>query len=281
MGVWLGPMGNGSGPINKKKDINYTGNFDFYINNDTGDWEIRLTTSGTLKFKKNPDNIDVFLVGYGDSGSSGGGSENQAVGGSGGYGGQCINRTFTNISKNIEYLVDIGSKSEDKDTSIFNLTAYGGGKIINGNPVGYRGSTGATAYMTSQSKTTAPAPGPNTTYGAASGVQAFNTNTSYFGGSHYFGSGGGGGGAGYYTGSYGATGNYSQGGDTYAGVGGAAQVSSERVVNKGEDATQNTGSGGGGGAAITTGYNTFTVNNGGAGSNGVIIIRNNRGTTFS
>ena len=126
MGVWLGPMINSSGPIQKKSDISYSesSGYDFYIDNN-GNWEIRLTKSGDLKFKKNPGDIDVFLVGYGQAGGIGSNNNNNGVnGGTGGYGGQCINHTFTDIIKNTSYSVVVGKKSEntDEDTSIFNYT---------------------------------------------------------------------------------------------------------------------------------------------------------------
>lgn len=284
MGVWLGPMGNGNGLIKKKSDINYTDTFDFYIDNNTGNWEIRLTKSGNLKFKKNPGDIDVFLVGYGQSGKQGGlDTGNSVKGGRGGYGGQCINHTFTNINKNSIYPVKIGVESTGEDTSIFDTIAYGGGKTISNQVIGHQGGIGAYAYLNGDNYSSTSAPVPGAENGAALGILAFNNTTSYFCGNHYFGSGGGGGGATWYKSSLGdhAMAAPGSGADNYAGTGGEVKISPSLEAKKGDDATPNTGCGGGGGGAIIQGFNSMINNVGGSGSNGVIIIRNNRGTIFS
>ena len=67
MGVYLGPMGSPVMFIGQD-DFTFSGTSQYASSG--ANWEIAFKASGTLKFKKNPGPIDVFLVGAGGDGAA-------------------------------------------------------------------------------------------------------------------------------------------------------------------------------------------------------------------
>ena len=133
---------------------NYSGSHQF-IDDGSGNWRIKFTSSGTLRFSNRGtgvNGIDVFCVGGGGSGaySTAGG----CGGGGGGYTNTARGRT---IAVNTDYWIDVGSGGAEKSGSsqngarggtsgigAFNLWAEGGygGEQGNGGKGGNGGSGG-------------------------------------------------------------------------------------------------------------------------------------------
>ena len=244
----------------------YTGNCTV-VNDGSGNWKVRLLSSGTFTSKSNI-LIDTFLVGGGGGGASGSGWS----GGGGGGGGYTKTVLNIEISKNNPYTITVGSggssNSNGGTTSAFNNSAKGGsaGASAGGSGGsggggsghsndyyagggGKYGSNGGNGYVgtkggTGQGTTTCEF-GLGTTSGCNSGITAY--------------SGGGGGGAGLSAG---------DGGYGTAGSGGSGGGGSGGRNGVGGGGGTNTGGGGGGGSSKT--------NAGGKGGSGIVIIRNKR-----
>lgn len=227
----------------------------WYQDEDTGYWELALLSSGTLKFKATPGDVDIFMVGPGDNGDSGrANSAADVYGGDGGNGGEIVNRSVR-LKSGHNYTVTIGNPGGETsltDAVGFDITAEGG--------AGVSGAAGGHVLNNAQQKY-----GPNKDNVDLDGVLAFNggdTLISDLAGVK-FGAGGGGARCTAYYGNnyYPSTGGSASGGTTGGGSGGGAQ-------SAGDPATGNTGSGGGGGGCYAG-----TTYAGGSGATGVIIIR--------
>lgn len=265
MGVWLGPMGSNKISFITENDYEYTNTSipPVYASDEQGvNWEIAFKASGTLKFKKNPGPIDVFLVGGGQNGDDGSlyeyGGVYSAKGGKGGDGGKVRTVTGKTVSRGTTYHVVIGSAGADSsfwDVSSAQGTAKegGAGSVTN------LGSGGSSAGN------------------GTAGSYAFGASTSLINSGVKYGASGGGGGsrrktdwAGQYYG-YGATTGSGHGGEAHD-----YDYSTPGAADNGSDAIANTGAGGGGGASVIDSSKNITKGNGGAGASGIIIIRNHR-----
>ena len=247
-------------------DFLYNGNYQI-IDDASGNWRIKLLSSGTFKFLKSFP-VDLFLVGggaggaYGSTGSSTTGCYGR--GGCGGYTKTIKNKTF---AINSDILVTIGAggviNKGSGGASIFGSSAYqadGGtydqGGSGGGNGRGAAGSDGADGN-------------PNTTESGFDYIQARTygkgqgTTTREFGestGDLYSGGGGG-----------------CNSGAPGAGGGGAGGTRSDNGNKRSGDGTSGTANTGGGGGA--SGYHTYgsgSVGTPGTGGSGIIIIRNKR-----
>ncbi len=269
MGVWLGPT---AAPVSfiGQNDYEYTDKATASQHASSGtDWEIAFKASGTLRFRKNPGPIDVFLVGGGQDGDDGRlDGIAKAYGGAGGASGECVTATNIPAKRSTDYTITIGASSGTIDTVAFGQTALGWAGEAGGSPAwsGYDGDG-------------ADAPARNATGGASDGHYAFGVSGTLIGGSTKYGASGGGGGAARHrdTSPYSARAIRGQGGVTGGGDGGIADEDASTAANGG-DATANTGSSGGGGACVITGYSQIVKGNGGAGASGIVIIRNHRGS---
>lgn len=236
------------------------------------EWELKLLTSGTLKFSRIATRInDIFLVGGGGGGGTG--RLYASIGACGGGGGYVTNRLNISISKFVDYPVAIGAggvtKASGGTTTALGIKAAGGKPgedATTANSLetfgGEGGSGGGGAGLGSSG---------NTNYYGGVGGKGQNTTTRAFGegtGILYAGGGGGApcetaqggdGGSDGRDGQHG--GNYNSGGGSGAGgVGGGG--------NYDTDGTQNTGGGGGGGYS-----SSYSANPGGSGGSGIVIIR--------
>lgn len=217
-----------------------------------------FTSTETIKFSNQVNNIDICCVGGGGGGASSGAIYYTSdggwyiSGGGGGGGGFCENLLSKPIEYDHEYLITVGaggSSDSDGGASSFGelLTAQGGIHGVtandpetlptggNGNGIGGRG-----LYFDDAIMENSPTQGGNGT------VYEFNDSSRTL----YSGAGGGGGGIG-------------NGGQTYGGQG--AALSTSYVAEAGK------GPGGGGGGGYTDNRNT--VKPGGAGHNGCVAIR--------
>lgn len=262
MGVWLGPRGL---PKTKKPpEYAYTGNSSYSSSvrtDGTVDWELRLTSSGTLTFSRVVDAVDVFVVGGGAAGvwSINGGSNSSATGGAGGRGGACITQLKVPVKRGISYSMTIGNGGS-YPSGPNSLVAPGNSKAVFDSEHTYQangGSGGAGANGAVERSTNSNTNAGSTTP-AGAGVAAFGSGARY-------GAGGGGGGA-KFTDLQAVAG--CAGGATGAGRGGSYN-------SAGLSASANTGSGGGGGGYERRGVE-YIDQPGGAGASGIIIIRNAR-----
>lgn len=233
----------------------FTGTKIFSRDEDTGHWELALTSSGTLTWLTLPDRVDLFLVGNGQNGTAGeyNASTTWHTGGKGGDGGRC------DTEKNVELASSCTAVIGNDTTLTTNGVTY---SSANG-PAPKEGGIGALVANDLYSM-------PRVNAGGSDGVYAYGEveDTTMLGVSDArFGASGGGGHVQnnlyYYSGSRGGN---NKGGETGAGYGGTK----ESVV--GTDATFY-GGGGGGGAS-----DQFAGNNGagGAGYGGIILIRDHR-----
>ena len=186
----------------------YSGTYEL-IEDQDGDWCIKLLSSGTLVFTDSSPSIEVFLVGGGGAG----GSNNSSYMGGGGSG----YRTTSTLQaiKDTQYAIVIGdgvtapnNGAQGGSTTGFGLTAAGGYT-----PTGKTGGDGGSK-------------GGNADNGAGvDGALAFNDTAFFYG---------------YYGGS---------GGAANSGAGGQGGGAQGGTVNgqKASNATANTGGGGGGG----------------------------------
>lgn len=227
--------------------FSYTGRYEIVDDNDnkisdtsnwSGNWKIRLLTSGTLTFgdlNKASDGINVFLVGGGGGGRQGGGG--------GGY-----TQTFTtSVSTSQSYYISIGSGGSPRNnggtTTAFGWSASGGN-------AGQSGS-GAGGAGTGRGGNRNPGGGDS----GGSGVREFGSGSKYYGG------GGGGGGWGG-----GSGGNGGGGRGCSAGEDGTSD-NCGYCRSGPASGTANTGGGGGG---------DYYGNCGASGGSGIVIIRNKR-----
>lgn len=256
----------------------YTGTYNKIFNTD-GSWEIHLLTSGTLTFASISTPIDAFLVGAGGAGGSTTG-DSAYNGGGGGGGGKTATITGTVVTKNIDYVIAIGSGTTGNggSTVAFGVTAEGGtagGRRGNGGSGGCGGGGGGYSHdKDGGAGGTNGGAGANGGGGSNSNFRIGGTGqgstTRAFGedsGALY--AGGGGGGAGIS--SDGDSSGSGAGGNRGGGRGGNG--SSPSASWPGVAGTANTGGGGGGAIAFTTGIGSQT---GGQGGSGIVIIRNTR-----
>lgn len=241
----------------------YTGNYDL-IDDEHGNWRLRLLSSGTLTFKtssgKLNHGIDIFLVGGGGGGANAVFLTDLAVGsGGGGY-----TKTHKNISvsKGVDYAVTIGAA---------------------GNNGGTTGTDGGQSSIKIG----------NTTYKAAGGIHAHGNPGSFDSRSIGYGGNGGSGGASvdYYSSA--STVNGGTDGNNGSGAASHSSGYGQRNVSGPNGESGTTGEfgdssakkyGGGGGA-----NNPYSANSGnggyvyydggwksGAASSGIVILRNHR-----
>lgn len=237
------------------------------ITSTTGNWRLRLLTSGTLKITElrgAENGVDVFLVGGGGSGGGylNGVDRECGSGGGGGYTTTERNMTLTATT----YDIQVGSGGAPIDghnagiaggvTSAFGLTANGG----SGGTKGYKGGDGGSGggsggYYTNNAGGNGGSDGGNGAKTRNDGGTGQGTTTREFGeSSGVLYAGGGGGGA--YTLAPGA-----------GGAGGGGKGSSNNSLDVGNGVAN---SGGGGGGARNGGASS------GAGGSGIVIIRNKR-----
>ena len=273
-----GPIG--SGKFNPLKDILIDGvkitnlntandKYKFYIRNgnDLTRWELAILKNCNIKFKKKI-NADIFMVGGGKDGKSGGYDDNTengrangnmafgCHGGDGGAGGAAISYPNTLITSNIDYSIIIGNNIND--TSGFGHTVLSGG--------GSAGGTGAQIVALSRTKVA--------TTGTSSITFAFSTSqTSCFYPITTFGAGGGGAYCQGYHQNIGPVDNDHRHGNNAGGLTGGGRGGSNN--SDGSPGLTNTGGGGGGGGCTRNGEGGGSWKNGGAGGSGIIIIHPN------
>jgi hypothetical protein len=236
------------------------------IDDGNGNWRLKLTSSGDLKFTNRGtgiNGVDIFLVG----GGGGGTQHNEAYfGGHGGGGGYTQTYAGKSMAKDTVYWVDVGA---------------GGGSEANGgtSAINALGVSAAGGYTGSD---TTYGPGGNGGSGGGGGGYNYNLGAGNGGsdggngGVGHSGNSGGGAGQGRTTREFGASGAtlYAGGGAggygahkdgvlgsvAYGGAGGGG--------NSGQPGTNGLGGGGGGGNA--------NYGAGGKGGSGIVIIRNKR-----
>lgn len=242
---------------------------------DSSNWEIAILVNGSFKFTVDPGTVDVFLVGGGRSGNTGGGSgtyDNPMTGGRGGAGGKVVTSTGCVLSKNTTYPIVIGSSNGDtifgeEGSSTYIIATSAGG--ISG------GKGGSVWYRADPAGADAQAPDKGT-----NGSKAFNGNGCLAFPNTFFGSSGGG---------AGVVSNAVDNNNSKFGKNGGATLDSETStgcstngrganydgtnVSSGKD---HTGQGGGG-----AGNNRGTSSAAGDGGSGIIIIRNHRQIVLS
>lgn len=249
MGVWLGPRGV---PKYKKPPaFTYTGSYEYHEDtagsDGTVNWQIVFLTSGTLRFSRVVENIDVFLVGHGETGHQGYYSSPFFHGGKGGHGGALKTASGVPVSAGINYSIVIPAEGSPTTASFRNdCTAASGGGV----------DGGAGAYVAD-----------NNPFNAVAGSQGGlsfggNGDRSGYRPTYRYGASGGGGGAGSPNGT---RRNGGGGGTSDGGTGGNYNG------DGGSGGNGNSGAGGGGG-----GKNVDTEYLGGAGGPGIVIIRNAR-----
>lgn len=256
MGVWLGPRGV---PKYKKPPaFTYTGNCDIYYDtagtDGTVNWQIVFLTSGTLRFSRVVPNLDVFLVGHGETGHQGTYSSPFYYGGKGGRGGELKTVRSVPVSAGVDYSIVIPAEGSNT-TASFRSDCF----ARSGNEDSSIGASGGVGAHVADNNPFAA--GSGTQGGLSFGGVEGEDRSGYYP-NYRYGAGGGGGGAGspggtHQNGGAGGTNGGGQGGN-YNGDGSAASQN-------------NSGSGGGGG-----GKNADVNYLGGAGGPGIVIIRNAR-----
>ncbi len=238
---------------NEPFTLTYTGNCSLEIE-ENDNWKIKLLTSGTLLLAKS-NVVDAFMVGGGGSGGPGNnsGSTTSRAGGGGGGGGYTRLESNLILQKNIRYDIEIGTGStgseRGEETNINKiLNAYGG--YSGGSAGAGNGGSGGGWDITLGGSDGGSAGG----YGQGTTTREFHEITGIL----YAGGGGSGGGA-YKTSGLGGDGG---GGD---GQGSSGFRTAIGEMNKG----------GGGGGAAWNNTNRY------AGGDGIIVLRNARGTSIS
>lgn len=244
----------------------------YFVDTETGDWELVFLSSSRIKFTSAPSSVEVFAVGGGAKGYDGSVTGATANGGVGGAGGACVTDTKS-VTVGTEYQVDIGASGQS--SSAFGVTAASGGGSSGGagasaihgggGSVGGNGSQGSLAFGRLSATT------GRTQYEASLDQQGQDPVVIYFG------AGGGGGGA--WRGTDNASSPRGTGGTTGGGTGGKPATNTDYAYSAGESGTANTGSGGGGGGAVVYGYGSGNGLSGGLGGSGIVIIRNARAST--
>ena len=251
--------------------IEYTGNCTI-LNDGSGNWRIKFTTSGTVKFNTSM-SVDIFLVGGGGGGGTG--CYYYACG-SGGGGGYTLTKKQINLEANTEYPIVIGaggkSYTDGESSKAFGFTAAGGlhGQSSGAEKAGDGGSAGGKAAQYS------PQPGASDggddPGGSAKGQRSKAGPNGETGTTREFGEetgalyAGGGGASGYYHSTSGAVVPGGAGGAGGGGTGGKVGETTDDS-GRGKNGTNNTGGGGGG---------AWPANWGGTGGSGIVIIRNKR-----
>lgn len=250
--------------------FSYTGTYQKVFNTD-GSWELKLLTSGTLKFSSLSTPVDIFLVG---GGGAGGNSTNRNdgtyFGGGGGGGGYVTTVRGTQLAKNTSYVIEIGAGGANTNggqTKGFNLTVNGGiaANQYHGGDGGSGGGTGGYSNTSRGGAGGANGSDGEKIYSELNAGSGSELTTRAFGDSNgAFYAGGGGGGAGID--SSGNAGSAGAGGQGGGGNGGT-------IACNGFAGTANTGGGGGGAFAYSASLGAFSGGNGGS---GIVIIRNMR-----
>ena len=251
--------------------IEYTGNCTI-LNDGSGNWRIKFTTSGTVKFNTSM-SVDIFLVGGGGGGGTG--CYYYACG-SGGGGGYTLTKKQINLEANTAYPIVIGaggkSYTDGESSKAFGFTAAGGlhGQSSGAEKAGDGGSAGGKAAQYS------PQPGASDggddPGGSAKGQRSKSGPNGETGTTREFGEetgalyAGGGGASGYYHSTSGAVVPGGAGGAGGGGTGGKVGETTDDS-GRGSNGTNNTGGGGGG---------AWPANWGGTGGSGIVIIRNKR-----
>lgn len=253
--------------------FSYTGTYQKVFNTD-GSWELRLLTSGTLKFSSLSTPVDLFLVGGGGAGGYSS-YENDGTyhGGGGGGGGRVTSVKGTQLALNTSYAVEIGAggiNTNGGQTKAFNLSVLGGNAAdqYHGGNGGSGGGTGGYSHTSNGGAGGVDGSDGEKISGGTNAGNGSGLTTRAFGDSNgIFYAGGGGGGAGIN--SSGTAGSPGMGGAGGGGSGGSG-VSGSR---NGFAGTANTGGGGGGAFAYSSALGAFS---GGDGGSGIVIIRNMR-----
>lgn len=242
------------GGIITEDSFTFTGTYLFARDEETGHFELALTSSGTLTWLTLPDKVDLFLVGNGQNGTAGNynSSTTWHTGGSGGNGGRCY------TEKEVELANSCTAVIGNDTTLTTNGTTY---TSANG-PSPKEGGIGALVANDIYSM-------PRVNAGGSDGVYAYGEveDTTMLGVSDArFGASGGGGHVQnnlyYHSGSRGGK---NTGGVTGGGFGGTSQAVAGTAGSF-------YGAGGGGGAS-----DQFAGDGaGGAGAGGVILIRDHR-----
>ena len=204
----------------------------------TGATSVRISSSRSIKFSDNAENIDIFVVGGGGGGQGGSswGTTSTNYGGNGGGGGRTATVLNAQISRYTDYQITIGA----------------GGRGGNG----YSGSGSGTADDGTD--------GGITSFGNVVSASGGDAGTSSGGGD---GGSGGGGGGGYHS-SGGDGGSDGRDGEGAARPGGSGQGTTTRAF-KDPDGIQCAGGGaGGGGYSGTTGPGTNGDGSDGSGGRG-------------
>lgn len=232
----------GGGSAKPKLAFSFDGVMSAVQEDEEGNWEFAILSTGNLVFKKDPGLIDVFLVGGGGSGS---GYAQSIGGGNGGGGGYTLYEFGLSVEKNKAYLIEVGDGGAESEivgvgysggtTSAFGYYAEGGdgGENTKG---GNGGSGGGGGLYNGGDGGSDGSDGEDGDYDGGFG-QSWTTKAFGEENREIYAGGGGG----------------TTGGKGGAGGGGNAWV----------NGVENTGGGGGGGGA--------------AGGSGVVIIRNHRG----
>lgn len=272
------PGSGGGGEVSfvRLQDITFTGNQNDLIYTADGDnWEIAILNNGTLTFRVNPGNIDVFAVGGGGVGNSGHNDNGVSKGGRGGQGGEAKTSFGVTGIRNNPYLIVIGGSGES--------TSFGSGEdaitAIGGGLAGCQGIIGGSGAEVSFNTLVNP-PTANAIDSDAgnSGSKAFDGAGSINSAldNTLFGSSGGGGGAKITVSGIEVHRGPSSGGNTSTDT----QTYPPSAYGKGGDydgdphalaGRVNTGQGGGGGEC-----NEYSGANGALGGSGIVIIRNSR-----
>lgn len=234
----------------------YSGTHQF-IDDGSGNWRIKLKSSGDLKFTDRGtavNGIDVFLVG------GGGGGYNNGWGGGGGGGGYTKTVKAVSVSKNTNYSVTIGGggsvNGRGGTTTAFSNSAEGGHPPYKtGDLTEYKGGNGGSGgggfYVDGGSD---GSDGKSWTNGKYVGGKGQGTTTKEFGTGDLYGGGGGGG-----------SDSSTVGVTTYGGAGGGGNSGYKKNASKGTDNL-----GGGGGGACSGSYSAA------GGGSGIVVIRNKR-----
>lgn len=231
------------------------------IDDGNGNWRIKFTSSGTLRFTNRGtgiNGIDVFCVG------GGGGGYNNGWGGAGGGGGYTTTATGKSIAKNTDYWIDVGSGGY--------VNGRGGTSKFGALSVQAEGGYAPSAYSTRTEYRGASGGSGGGGFYVGGGSDGSDGQPNYTNGEYVSGSG-----------QHRTTREFGESGATlYAGGGAGGSDSSNIVTTYGgaggggnsgyrKNATQGTnGLGGGGGGGCSGSYAAA------GGGSGIVIIRNKR-----
>lgn len=252
------------GPMSQDM-VSFTGDWVWFQDEETGDWEICIFSSGTLRFLTSPGQVDVCALGPGENGAAGSSSgANDVTGGSGGRGGEMVTDQLR-PSRGVSYPVSIGDPGGL--TAGLGVTARGGSRD---DQVGAVQGVGGHVLNNAQQRTQPSGGNQGALAYSNSGVQNLPTDTDIDTEAHplkgkLLGASGGGGRATaiynnqYYPTSGGSVAGGSNGGGNGGGAGSAGSAGTLP------------GAGGGGGGVLGE-----SAGGGGAGAKGALFIRNHR-----